>query len=130
MTIPKRRAQTLVLVMAYLAVAHYVVGLYFTLRLMLVSDSPAIHVWFSLPYIGITGIFVASVVLGHLRRLRWSAVALVLGVLVSVATCAYDLKNQRYQIHLTGSPAVRGPIYVIWWWYRESFWHGYEPGNI
>ena len=129
-TVRKRRAQIVVLVLGYLAVAHFAVGLYHTFRLVLFSDAHAAYFWFSLPYIGITGIFVASIVLGHVRRFRWSAVTLVVGLIVSAAACLYDVKNQRYQIHITGAPVVRGPVYVIWWWYYEPFWHGYEPGNV
>jgi hypothetical protein len=115
-----------VLVIACLGIAHFVVGLFLTLRLMFSSDSPGTYVWFSLPYIAITGIFVASVVCGHIRRFRWSAVTLVLGLFVSVAPCLYDLQNHRYQANGGGT----GAQYFIWWWYYEPFWHGYEPGNV
>ena len=121
-----RKTQTIVLIISYLAIAHFAIGLYQTFRLVLFSDAHASYFWFSLPYVGITGIFVASVALGHLRRLRWSVVTLGLGLLVSVAVCAYDFKNHRHQIDGTG----HGPTYVIWWWYYEPFWHGYEPGNV
>ena len=130
MTIRNRRAQTVVLVLGYLALAHFAIGLYHAFRLVLFTDAHATYLWFSVPYIAITGIFVVSVVLGHIRRLRSSAITLLLGLFVSVAACVYDVRNQRYQFHVTGGPAVRGPVYVIWWWYYESFWHGYEPGNL
>ncbi len=117
MTIRHRKARIVVLVLGYLALAHFAIGLYHTFRLVLFTDAHAAYFWFSLPYIGITGIFVVAVVLGHMRRFRWSAVTLLVGLIVSVAACVYDVKNQRYQIHVTDSPAVRGPIYFTWWWY-------------
>lgn len=112
-----RRAQTVVLVLGYLALAHFAIGLYHMFRMALITDAHATYLWFTFPYIGITGVFALSVVLGHIRRLRWSALTLVVGLIVSVAACVYDVKNQRYQIHISGSPDVRGPVYVIWWWY-------------
>ena len=126
MTTHKRCAQTFVLVMAYLAVAHFAIGLFITLRHLLASDAQAIYVRFSLPYIGITGIFVVSIILGHIRRFRWSAFTLALGLLVSTGICLYDFQNHRYQATGGGT----GAQYFIWWWYYEPFWHGYEPGNV
>ncbi len=126
MTIRKRRAQTVVLVLGYMALAHFAIGLYHTFRLALIPDMCSTILWVSLPYIGITGIFVASVLLGHFHRLRWSTVTLVLGLFVSVAACVYDFQNHRYQI--TGGGI--GATYTIWWWYYEPFRHGYKPGNL
>jgi len=130
MNLRERKVRTVVLALGYLALVHFAIGLYHVFRLILFSDARATYLWFSLPYIGITGIFVASILLGHIRRLRWSAITLFLGLFVSVAACVYDVRNQRYQFHITGGPAVRGPVYVIWWWYCEPFWHGYKPGNV
>jgi|GEM_PF-2930992 len=121
-----RNARIVVLVLGYLAVAHYCLGLYITTTYMLVSNSPAIYVRFALPYIGITAIFVTAIVLGHMRKLRWSAILLAAGLLVSVAACVYDFHNHRYQASGGGT----GHQYFIWWWYYEPFWHGYKPGNL
>ncbi|MFQ5807270.1 MAG: hypothetical protein ACE5I3_12545 [Phycisphaerae bacterium] len=122
----ERTGRTIVLVVAYLAVAHFSFGLYLTSRLMIGSDCPTSYVWFVLPYVGITGVFLLSIVLAHSNRLRWSALALVVGLLLSVSACVYDFANHRYQ--LTGGGI--GPTYTMWWWYYEPFWYGYEPGNL
>lgn len=126
MSVHARRVQTAVLLVGYLGLAHFVIGLFLTLRLMFGSDSPVPYFWYSLPFIGITGVFVASIVLAHLRRLQGSAVTLIAGLLVSVAACVYDFQNNRYQVSGTG----HGATYTMWWWYYEPFWHGYEPGNV
>lgn len=115
------------LAFGYLAVAHFVIGLFFTLRLAKAVPDFRLHlVIFSLPYMAITGIFAGSVVFGHLGRVRWSALTFVFGLFVSVAACVYDFQNHRYQISGTG----HGPTYTMWWWYYEPFWHGYKPGNV
>ncbi len=115
------------LAFGYLAVAHFVIGLFFTLRLAnAVPDFALQLVIFSLPYMGITLVFVASVVLNHLGRFGWGVLTFVFGLLVSVAVCAYDFQNARYQMSGSG----HGPDYTIWWWYYEPYWHGYKPGNI
>jgi hypothetical protein len=126
MSIRRTRMQTLVLVLAYLGVAHFLVGLLLTLRVMFASGSTGIYFRFLLPYLAIIAIFAGSAVLGHVRRFRWSGLLLVLGIVASVGACVYDFQNHRYQA--TGSGI--GPQYFIWWWYYEPFWHGYKPGNV
>jgi hypothetical protein len=120
------KLRTVLLVIAYLGAAHFLVGLFFTFRLMFASDAPEGYLWFSLPYVGITAVFVVAIVHGHIYRLRLSGVAVALGLLVSVAACMYDFRNHRYQISGTG----HGPTYTIWWWYYEPFWQDYEPGKL
>lgn len=122
----KQIAEVIVLVLSFLAVAHFVIGLFFTLRLAFSLDSPAVMVWFSLPYVGIAAIFITSLFLVLAKRLRWSAIMLVLGLLVSVGAFVYDFQNGRYQFIGTG----HGPTFTIWWCYYEPFWYGYQPGNI
>lgn len=126
MSVHPRRVQTAVLLVGYLGLAHFVIGLFLTLKLMFGSDSPVAYFWYSLPFVGIAAVFVAAIVLGHFRRLRWSAVTLIVGLLVSVAMCVYDFQNGRYQITGTG----HGAMYTMWWWYYEPFWQGYEPGDV
>lgn len=115
------------LVFGHLAVIHFAIGLFWTLRYAIaVPDLWLQLLIFSLPYVAIAGIFVASVVFGYLGRERRSILTFLFGLGVSVAACVYDFKNHRYQISGTG----HGPGYIIWWWYYEPYWHGYKPGNI
>lgn len=126
MSVQARRVQTTVIVAGYLGLAHFVIGLLLTLRVMVGSDAPVGYLFYSLPFIGITVAFLSTVILGHFRQLRWSALTLFVGLLASVAVFVYDFQNHRYQISGTG----HGPTYTMWWWYYEPYWQGYEPGNL
>ena len=81
---------------------------------------------FLAPYLGICLFFVACGLLVLAKRIRSAGVALLIGLALSVAMCAYDFRHHRYQSRYPG----RGHVYYIWWWYSDPFWHGYKPGNV
>ena len=72
MKAPRKTTRILVLLGGYVGLAHYAFGLFIVTWAATVSDSPEIYIRFALPYVGITGIFVVSIFLGHFRRLRAS----------------------------------------------------------
>ena len=119
----KQLTRILVLAASYVAVEYFAIGLYWSFRLVL---SGGIGVTYVLPYVGIAAIFVVAIVLGHTRRVRLSAAALAVGLVVSIAACAYDLRNGRCQVQGGGV----GQTYTIWWWYYEPYWHDYTPGSV
>lgn len=125
-TVRTRNAQLLVLAMAYLAVANFAPGHFLAVRMILASDSPGACLWFSLPYVGFTALFVASIFLAHRRHLGWSTFLLMAGLLISLGMCAYDFTNARWQFVIEG----HGRTYIYWWWYYEPSWYGYEPVNL
>lgn len=115
------------LALGYLGVAHFTFGLYLTvLEARIVPEYWLYYIIFCLPYLGITLVFLAAVVLAHNRRLRLASLLLTLGLVLSVCMCAYDFSHHRY--HLSGGGT--GATYTIWWWYYEPYWYGYKPGNI
>lgn len=126
MSVWRQRLRAVALCVGYLGVAHFVFGIWLTVRFMAGSAPASYWLVFISPYVGITVIYATSVVYGHRKKLRQSVVALVLALLVSASACAYDMKNHRYQLGGTG----RGHIYTIWWWYYEPYWKDYTPGNL
>lgn len=121
---PMRRL--LLLMLAYLGIAHYVVGFGLTLFLAYAVSMWTYFFVFLLPYAGLMGFFVAAEVLAQKRRLGPSVMIFSLGVVLSMGMFAYDFTHVRYQISGGGS----GPTYTIWWWYYEPYWYGYRPGNV
>lgn len=119
----KQLTRILVLALSYLSVGYFAFGLWLSSILV---RSGGISATFFLPYVGITAIFVVAIVLGHLGRVRLSAVALGVGLVVSIAACVYDFHNYRYQLGGGGT----GHKYTIWWWYYEPYWHNYRPGSV
>lgn len=113
----------------YLAVAHYARGVWFTLWVAWISNDAErdYYLRFLTPYLGITAIFVAGIVLGHQRRTKAALTAMLLGLAVSVAMCAYDLSHWERAQQMGGGT---GRTYFMWWWYYEPFWYGYKPGNV
>ena len=126
MTGRRRGAQLFVLVTGYVAAGHFAIGHYFALRLILADGHLGTYLWFSFPYVGITTVFVASILLAHKRRLGWSSLLLIMGLLISLGMCAYDFTNARWQFVIEG----HGRTYIYWWWYYEPSWYGYEPANV
>ena len=90
-----RVRRAVVLVLGYLMIAHFLLGIFFTAWLMIGVRAYAKGFWFLFPYVGILTVFVLSVLLAHARRLRWAAVSLVLGLGLSVGACVYDFANAR-----------------------------------
>lgn len=73
-------------------------------------------VMLSLPYAGLTLLFVAALLLGGQRYLRASLVVLVLAFLGSAALFAYDIINQRGQLRVGPDG---DPFYFFWWWWTK-----------
>jgi len=123
-----RLGQAVLATLALLGVGHFVLG--FLLMIPLIWSLPGYRVSqtiFSLPYAGLTVLFIASFVTALRDRLRLATYLLAAAFLLSTALCAYDLTHgERAQI-LGGGV---GHTYLFWWWYYEPYWYGYKPGNV
>jgi hypothetical protein len=127
MALPSLTRRGLLVAASTLGVAHFAIGILLVIRLMIALPMAVGELtWFLLPYFGLLLLFATACILAWQRRLKWSGLALVLALVLSVGMCVYDFRHHRWQIAGGGT----GHTYLIWWWYYEPWWHGYKPGNV
>jgi len=116
------------MVAAGVGAVHFLIGVIVIILAMVVF--PSARSGYSLLLIaeagGLCVPFALALELARRNRMRWSTVALILGLTVSIGAFVYDFTHGRWQINGGGE----GQKYFIWWWYYEPFWYGYHPGNV
>ncbi len=110
---------------AALMSVHYLVGISCTLLLRQSFGGWVSCLWFTLPYVAITGVFTMSIYLKLVHRRRWSRAALLLGLTLSAGAFAYDCTQGRTQVDGRGIER----IYTIWWWRNGPNEQGFI-GNV
>lgn len=125
-SIHRKRLRFSLLFVAYSMIAHFGYGFFLMSGLMIGNDFFWAYLRFLIPYCCITAIFVLGAVFTHTNHLAISVSMVALAILLSISLCIYDFTNYRCQVDGTG----HGPIYHMWWWYYEPYWHGYRPGNV
>jgi hypothetical protein len=113
------------LLVGYLGLAHFAIGIPYTLWFLLQATSWSYSFRFITPYIIIASLFGMAVTFGQIRRAKIALTMALLGLAATVTMCAFDLSHGRCQ----GNGAGIGAQYTIWWWYYEPYWQGYEAGN-
>jgi hypothetical protein len=54
------------------------------------------------------------------RRVRLSAIMLILTCLISVACFLFDVSHHRYQIQEWNADNGCSHVYITWWWYDDN----------